>query len=344
MKRILLLLTVALAFGWGWVRYNHIPLSVIGQPSSSGVLQRDKEAPFFANLGATTGIPLQITYKPLEQVGFKDNHQLQMLKDGMFDLVSLRFLQNSETEPSLTGIDLIGLIPDYEAAHKVVAAYSGTVDSYLQQRFKAKLLGIWTFGPQEIFCTRALHQLRDLAGRKVRVGSATLSTFVLALGGTPVVLPFDDTRNALSLRLIDCAITSAASANYAGWLSDAPFNFRMAVHFGLNGYVMSLNKWNLLSTTEKQRVQSAFDQQTQELWQFTQAVHADAHRCNTAGTCLHGTIYQGSATIPSREDVQLLRDVMLQKVLPQWAEKCERVHAGCMQEWKQKLFPLVQPA
>lgn len=304
-------------------------------------MQGEKEAPFFNGLREATGISLQVSYKPLESVGFKDTHQLAMLRDGVFDLASLRFMQNSEAEPGLFGIDLPGISPDYETAKQVVTAYSGTLEHYLQTSFKVKLLGIWTFGPQEMFCTRPIARLQDVRGRKVRVGSLSLSDFISNLGGVAVALPFDDTRNALALGLVDCAITSAASANSAGWVSNAPYNFQLAIHFGLNGYAMSLKKWNALSAQEQAALQQAFDRYLADVWQFSQTLRLDAHRCNTGGPCQHGTPYKGFAITPTAQDVELLRSITRSTVLPAWGEKCERIHPGCMQEWQLKMAGLM---
>ena len=137
---MLLFVLMVTAFVYFWQASNQIPLRVIGQPSSTGLLQRDKEAPFFAGLRAATKIPLQVVYQPVDALAIKDTFQLQMLKSGQFDLVSLRFIQNAELEPSLAGIDLVGMIPDYRMAQKVIAAYAGTVDRNLQEKFNAKLL------------------------------------------------------------------------------------------------------------------------------------------------------------------------------------------------------------
>ena len=342
MKRLLLLLGIMLAFVLAWQHLNEIPLAVVGQPSSTGVLQQQKEAPFFANLRNATGIALQVDYKPLEAVGFKDDHQLQMLKDGVFDLVSLRFLQNSEAEPALLGIDLPGLSPDYHTAHKVSTAYAQTVDHYLQDKFKAKLLGVWTFGPQEFFCARPLQRLQDIRGRKVRVGSNSLADFITELGGVPVAIPFDDTRNALALGLVDCAITSATSANSAGWVTSAPYNFQMVVHFGLNGYAISLKKWNALSAQEQQRLSAAFDKYLADLWLFSQKLRDDAHLCNTGGACLYGNAYKGFNTPPAAQDIGLLRAITLRKVLPTWGTKCDVEHRGCMDLWQEKLAAILE--
>lgn len=337
MKRFLLFCILTAAFVIAWRIVDEIPLLVIGQPSSAGLLQKNMEAPFFKNLRETTKVPFKVTYRPLESVGFKDTHQLQMLKEGIFDLVSLRFMQNSEAEPSLLGIDMVGLNADYETAGKVIRAYSATVDRYLRERFDAKLLGIWTFGPQELFCRKPVTKLEDLKGYRVRVGSTSLSGFITELGGTPVVLPFDETKNALAIGFIDCAVTSAASANHAGWPEHATHFFPLTVHFGLNGYAISLKKWNALSHREQEKLQAAFDAYSADLWKFTREIDHDAYLCNTGNACRHGKQFQMELVKPSAHDVQLLRDITMNRMLPEWGRKCREVHPDCLDEWQNKL-------
>lgn len=337
MKRLLLFVIIAVAFISSWLELNEIELLVIGQPSSTGLLQHDKEAPFFNSLSTITHIPFRVTYKPLEAVGFKDTYQLQMLKEGVFDLVSLRFIQNSEVEPSLQGIDLIGLNPDYETAEKVIHAYYDTVDRYLQARFNAKLLGIWTFGPQELFCIKPIKRLEDLKGLKVRIASKTQSSFISDLGGTPAIISFDETKEALATGLIDCAVTSASSANFAGWPEHAQFYFPLAIHFGLNGYAISLDKWNALSAHRQALLKKTFDDYIDDIWQFTKAIYVDVARCNTGGECKNGKPYKMSRVEPSRHDIQLLREITLQKLLPEWKAKCQTVHPDCAAEWDAKV-------
>lgn len=343
MKRVILFVVVAIAFIAAWRHFSEISLLVIGQPSSTGLLQGTKEAPFFQGLRERTGLPFRVTYKPLESVGLKDSFQLHGLKDGAFDLVSLRFLQNSEIEPSLQGIDLVGMNSDYATAERVIKAYAPTVDTYLQNAFNSKLLGIWSFGPQEIFCRKPIARLEDLRGMKVRVGSPTLASFITELGGTPAVLPFDDTRNALATGLVDCAVTSAASANFAGWPEHAQYYFPLAVHFGLNGYAISLKKWNALSHQEQRLLQQTFDAYMADLWQFTQEIHRDAARCNVGDTCRHGKPYRMTLVPPSPADVALLRSLTRKKLLAEWGERCDLTRPGCMANWRTLFGSLFQP-
>ncbi len=337
MKRLFLSSVIVAVFVYSWVRLNEIPLFVVGQPSSTGLLQHSKEAPFFNNLSATTHLPFKVTYKPLEEVGFKDTFQLQMLKDGLYDMVSLRFIQNSEIEPSLQGLDLVGLNPDFDTAQKVIAAYAGTVDGYLQEKYEAKLLGIWSFGPQELFCAKPIKRLEDIKGLKVRVASDNLALFISNLGGVPVFISFDETKDALAKGLVDCAVTSSASANFAGWCQYTQYYFPLAVHYGLNGYVISLRKWNALSKKEKAVLQDVFAEYIRDLWQFTLMLYVDMRLCNTGGECKNGNAYAMTLVEPSAHDIQLLRETTAKYVLPEWGEKCQKVHPDCLSKWQEKV-------
>ena len=338
MNRILLFLCIMMVFTIAWVRYREIPLAVIGQPASTGLLQNTKEAPFFNKLKETTGLPLKVTYRPLNTVGFKDTYQLYMLKDGLFDLVSLRFIQNSEAEPALQGIDLAGLYSDYDTARTVVRTYSETLDRYLNDTFDVKLLGVWTFGPQVLFCSKPIQHIEDIKGLKVRVGSASLATLISSLDGTPFIIPFDDTKSALAIGLVDCAITSATSANFAGWPEHTRYYFPLAIHFGLNGYAISLKKWSVFSKKEQAILTAAFDAYLDDLWKFSQTTHLDSSNCNIGHECKNGTSYHMILVEPSMHDVQVLEAIARTRLLPEWAEKCERVHPGCRDEWTAKVL------
>lgn len=173
--RLLLLAGLSTAFALAWRHFAAIPLLVIGQPRAVGLLQRDQEEPFFKNLAVTTGLPLKITYQTTDNFVLKDTHQLEALRDGRIDIVSLRFMQNIANETSLEMIDLPGRIPNFRKARQVVRAYSPTVDRDLQQTHGAKLLGIWSFGPQVMVCREAIKDLSEIRGRKVRIASPGLA-------------------------------------------------------------------------------------------------------------------------------------------------------------------------
>ncbi len=340
-KRAALAALVALGLGVAWVALERVALDVVGQSSSTGAIQSQLEKPFFETLAATTGLPLKVRYRTLDEVGFKDTHQLAMLRDGSIDLVSLRFLQNSKSEPTLLGIDLPSLSTDFETAQRVIKAYQPVLDQHLHQRHGVKLLGIWTFGPQVFFCRKPITALADLAGLRVRVGEASMAPVITAVGGTPVSVPFDDVRDALKNGMVDCAVTSSGSANFAGWPQYTSHYFPLTTQMGLNGYAISLHVWNALSSRQQEVLQDAFTKHVEAIWSHARELHKDTSSCNVGGPCSLGKRYNLILVQPTPDDAHALRTHMLGGI-QQWAQDCDEVHAGCSDEWHRLIAPILQ--
>src|SRR3990167_1937332 len=74
---------------------DRITLKVVGQPAATGLIQKNKEKPFFDDFAKRTGLPFDADYKSIDSLGIKDTEQLRVMKAGLFDIVSLRVSQNS---------------------------------------------------------------------------------------------------------------------------------------------------------------------------------------------------------------------------------------------------------
>ena len=138
-----LLAMVALGASWpALAQQQKIKLQVAGNLLATGLIQKNKEQPFFESLAQTTGLPIDVDYKPMDTTGIKDIEGLRVLRNGLFDIVTLRVAQVSRDEPFLLGLDIVGLATDYELARKIAASYREAFDGRLQQRYNAKLLGV----------------------------------------------------------------------------------------------------------------------------------------------------------------------------------------------------------
>jgi TRAP-type C4-dicarboxylate transport system substrate-binding protein len=113
--------SLALAFGLTAAAQaqDRITYKVVGQPAATGLIQKNKEKPFFDEFAKRTGLPIDADYKTIDSLGIKDTEQLRVMKAGLFDIVSLRVSQNSRDEPTLLGMDLVGAAPDYAPAKAV---------------------------------------------------------------------------------------------------------------------------------------------------------------------------------------------------------------------------------
>ena len=341
MKRLIFAVLVALGFVQAWHLLDRMFIGVVGQPSMTGPMQFQLEQPFFETLAETTGLPLDVEYRTIDTMGIRDDYQLHLLKSGALDVVTLRFLQNASAEPSLVGIDPLGLNTSFDTARAVAAAYSPVLDARLQERFDTKLLGVWPFGPQVFFCKSKIEGLRDLVDKKIRIGNINFAPMIARLGGHPIVIPFDDVAEALKTGLVDCAITSATSGNYAGWADHTDYYFPLGMQMGLNGYVIALKKWSRLSREQQRVMEKAFRGHVDRMWRFARSAHEDASTCTIGGPCLQGKPHNLKLVEPREEDYALIREIFFETTFRDWAARCDKVYADCAADWRARVAPIL---
>jgi len=314
------------------------PLRVMGQPVATGLIQKNVEQPFFENFKARTGLDMEVNYQPVDVTGIKDTEQLRILKSGLFDIVSLRLSQVSRDEPTILGMDLVGLNPDYATGKQTVELFAPIVDARLQERFNTKLLGVWPFGPQVLFCKPEIAKLADLSGKKVRVYDQNLANFVSLVGGTPVPLSFPDVQQSLARGVVDCAITGPSSANSAGWPEATAYTLPIAFQLAMNGYGINLDVWKAMSADEQAKLQAGFDSLIDEIWAYSEKIFDDAVRCNVgAEPCETGKSFSLKLVPITEEDKALIGKAVGETSFPTWAEVCDASNPGCSAKWKETI-------
>jgi TRAP-type C4-dicarboxylate transport system substrate-binding protein len=331
----------ALALAGPAVAQQKIRLQVAGNLLATGLILKNKEQPFFENLEKSTGLPIDVDYKPMDVTGIKDIEGLRVLRSGLFDIVTLRLAQVSRDEPFFLGLDIVGLNPDYDTARKVVGAYREAFDKRLQSRYNAKLLGLWPFGPQVVFCKPQIGGLADLKGKKVRVYDQSLAKFIEKLGGVPVTISFGETQQALSLGVTECAITGPSSANTAGWPEVSSYFMPIGFQIAFNAYAINLNTWNKFSAEQKTKLEASFKQLEEDIWVYSKDLFDDAVRCNVGKEpCTTVKKYSMTEVPVTEADLKLVREAVGSVSLPAFSEVCEKSFAGCTAEWKRLLGPI----
>jgi TRAP-type transport system periplasmic protein len=341
MKLSHLLPIAALAFGAAAAPAQTIKLRVAGNFVAAGLLQQQKEQPFFENFAKASGLPVEIEYKPMDVVGIKDSDALRVIKSGLFDVVALRLAQASRDDPTLLGADIVGLSTDYDTARKVWDAWRGPLDQRLQERHGAKLLATYPFGPQILFCKGAFASLADMKGKKIRVSDQSLAKFVEKLGAIPVTLAFGETQQALERGVTDCAITGPSSANSAGWPEVTTHVMPLGFQVHLVAFAINLAKWNALAADQRTKLAEAFRKFEGESWTYSRELWDDAARCNTGRDCRIGKKFAMKEVQPNAADRQLVADAVRTVSFPVWAESCDRVYDKCSAAWKQAVGPMV---
>jgi TRAP-type C4-dicarboxylate transport system substrate-binding protein len=314
---------------------DRITFKVIGQPKATGLIQRNKEETFFNEFAKRSGLPFDMDYKTIDTLGIKETEQLRVLKTGLFDIVSLRVSQNSRDEPTLLGLDLVGASPDFASSRKVYDAYRDTLDQRLQKQFQVKLLGVWPFGPQILFCNKPIAKLSDLTGLKVRVYDQNLAKFIESVGGTPVPLGFTEVYQSLSLGVVDCAISGPSSANSSNWPEVTTHQYALGVQMAMNGYAMTMKSWNRLNPEQKTKMQTAFNTMVDDIWVYSEQLSQDAINCNSGkDPCTTGKKFKLTNVPVSEADKDTVRKAVSAISLPTWAAICDASNPGCSDAWK----------
>ena len=343
LSRLLSLLAVgAVALTGVSAQAQNLKLRAAGNLVATGLIQQTKEQPFFENFAKNTGVPIDVDYKPMDVLGVKDADGLRVLKSGLFDIVTLRLAQVSRDEPFFLGPDIVGLSTDYDTARKVVDAYRDVFDKRLQERYNGKLLGVYPFGPQVVFCKKPITGLSDLKGMKVRVYDQSLAKFIEKLGGIPVTISFGETQQALERGVTDCAITGPSSANSAGWPEVTSHFMPIGFQIALNAYAINLEKWNKLPADQQTKITAAFKKYEGEVWAYSQELFEDASRCNVGKEpCKTGKKYKMVDVPVKAADIKLVHDALTTVSLPTWSELCDKSFDKCSATWKQVVGPVI---
>ena len=243
--------------------------------------------------------------------------------------------QVSRDAPTILGLDLVGLNPTYGAGRKTMKAFSSVVDAELQKKFNTKLLGVWPFGPQVLFCKDKITKLTDIKGMKVRGYDQNLAKFVSSVGGTPVPIGFSEVHQSLARGVVDCAITGPSSANSAGWMEVTNYQLPLAFQIALNGYGINLDTWNKFSPEQQTTVTVMFDNLIEDIWQYSEELFEDAVRCNVGEEpCTTGKKYTLKDVPVSDADIAIVQNAVRDISFPTWAEICDKTNKGCSDKWK----------
>lgn len=294
------------------------------------------EQGFFEGLDAATDFEVEVNYNPMDVVGVKAPDALRLLRAGAFDVMSVQIGMASRDDPFFEGIDLIGVSTDMDALRTAVDAYREVFDARLQERFNAKVLTLWPFGPQVFYCNAPITSLDDIAGLKVRSFTPSMSAMLEHFGATPVTLQFSEVYPALQKGVASCGVTSPTSGNTGKWPEVTTHFLPLSVSGSVQGHFINLDAWNRFSPEEQAALTEAFAALEEDMWALAKSANEDAIRCNTGQEpCEENTPYEMTMVELGPDDAARVREAAETAVLPIWKETCNAVSPDCTEIWNE---------
>lgn len=274
---------------------------------------------------------------PFDRAGIRGQEMLRLVQLGVVPFGTSLLNLSAVLDAELAAPDLAGLSPDVATLRRNVGAFRPYLDKVLRERYGSELLAVYAYPGQVTFCTKPIASLADLAGRRIRVSSATQSDWAAALGATPVQTAFADIVANMRSGTIDCAITGSMSGNTIGLHEATGHLHSMVVNWGVAAFLANGAAWDALPKDLQSLLRRELPKLEQAIWLEAENESRDGIACNTgAAECAGGRKGRMTEVRASSADAAKRREILVNSVLPAWHKRCG---PPCAQIWKQTIGP-----
>ncbi len=299
-------------------------LSVVGSWSSLP-LHKQYEAPFWTEtLPAASNGEISVSLTTHNQMNLGVGDVFRLLGQGVYDVGMTVADYAVADAPELEGLDVPLLALTADEARAMVDAARPMVEDIFNDRFNSHVLAIAPYPPQVVFCNAPVTELADLEGLKVRASGRMTAQFLEALGAEGINVSFGEVPGALQNGVVDCAVTGAGSGYSAGW-------WEVSTHLlpiPLGGWdsvvtAINLDRWNSLDAETQSLIESQIETEFEDpAWATAQDALVNDIACLTGnGECPSGEARDMTLVEVSDADFDRAREVLVTKVLPDWADR-----------------------
>ncbi len=298
---------------------------------------KEREGPFWKeHLPSITGGKLTANAKSQTELGLSGFEIMRLLKLGVFDAVHGVTTYVAQDSPAIEGADLAGVIQDLPTYRKANEAYRGILEREFEQKYDAKLLMIYAWPSQQLWCNLGDKSIKEfgldkLKGKKIRTYSTTLGDFIEGVGGSAVTIAFAEVVPALQKGVADCGLTGTLPAYNAKWWQVVTHNIRIRMGYASSFLAMNLKVWNGLDDETKAMFRKELAALEEEMWIATAANDQRGMDCNASGPCDLGEPGGMVPIEPTAADKEKLKKVVEEFVLKRWAKRCGTQQ--CIDEW-----------
>ncbi|MGY8862524.1 MAG: TRAP transporter substrate-binding protein [Pseudomonadales bacterium] len=314
-----ILLMVASAAAWG---QGTAIIKAVGTWGNLTNYQKH-EGPFWnQHIADASGGEIIGEIKPQTALGLKGFEIMRLVKNGVFDFAFGLPGYVAADNAIFEGADLSALSQDIATLKLVSDAYRPTLDRAFKNIYNAKLVMLYPFPSQTLWCNTPVTKIGDLKGKSIRVYSTSLGDFVEGAGGTSVVVPFLEVSAALTNGVLDCAITGTMSAYTGKWYKVASHAFTLRVGWGLAFGAFNLDKWNALSKAQQSLLEFELSELNERMWKETATEDDIAIECLTGSRCSLGELGGMVLAKPSKADFKKRDTIAQDVILSRWAARC----------------------
>ncbi|MEZ5659784.1 MAG: hypothetical protein R3E83_14980 [Burkholderiaceae bacterium] len=276
--------------------------------------------------------------KPQTELGLKGFEIMRLVKNGVFDfaygLPGYVAAENAVFE----GADLSSVTQDIATQRKVADAYFPILEEAFAKYYNAKLLQLYTFPSQMLWCKpeiksiadlkgKKIRRLRDLAGRLRRGGRRRVGHRAVRRGDSGA----GERRGRLRDHGHDAGLQGEVGPGGHPCLHDAR---------GLGSVVRrdEHEQMEVAVARDPAYLKKELDALTDRMWAETAKEDDVAVSCITGGKCEIGEPANMKLVVPTKEDLAARDKVATDVVLARWAKRCG---AECAARWNETVGKII---
>lgn len=317
-----------------------VNIVAITQPNPVNTQFTLVDIPYLREMPARTGGRIEVTLASHAERNLSGAEIVRLVRSGQAEIGAGTLTTLSGDVPILDGVDLAGLAPEIGTARRIAEAILPTANRELE-RFGARLVVLYPFPAQVLFCRAPFRTLEDLRGRKIRTFGNSLVDLMTALGAQPVSIGFPEVYSALERGVVDCAVTGTGSGASARWPEVSTHISNLPLSWAVAGYMVNLAWWNRQDPAVRTYLEATFREMTDKLWELGDVGTRDGLDCNIGNrtACRLNTLATRPMTeVPSSpEEATRLRRIFETVVLPGWVRRCG---ARCGEVYNQVIAPI----
>ncbi|MWB77957.1 transporter [Pseudooceanicola sp. 216_PA32_1] len=292
------------------------------------------EKPFWTEeLKAASNGKITVEALPMTEVGLKGFEVMRMLQLGVFDGAH-GIISYLGDDPVAEGADLAGVVQTWDEAKAAVAAYEPVLAESFDKTYDAKLLGVYPFPSQLLYCNAPISGLADLKGKKIRSYSKSMSDLFTGLGATPVTIAFGEVVPALQLGTVDCAVSGTLPSYTSGWGEATTHLVRLSTGYAFSFAAVSKVSWDRMDEETRDIIASNAGAMIDRAWEIGQKDDEMGIACLTDGPCEVGDPAGLVDVALSDADRAQLADVLQATVLESFGARCG---AACSATWNETI-------
>lgn len=313
-------------------------LRIVGGLAGLNQYTRNEEPFWTQELSRLSAGKFAADIVPFDRAGIPGGDMLRLIQLGVVPFGTILMSSLSGQYPEFGAPDLAGLNPDMSSLKKSVAAFRPYLEKTLRNRHGVEALALYVYPAQVVFCQKPLASLTDLAGRRIRVSSATQSDFVTALGGVPVLTGFAQIMASMASGNVECAITGSMSGNTLGLHEVTTHVHTLPVNWGLAIFGANLNAWTNLAPDLKALLGRELPKLEAAIWNESERETTEGLACNKgAASCSSGRKGHMVDVSVSAQDERRRQEIFTSVVLTNWLQRC---NGRCGEVWNRTIGPV----